>query len=138
MTELTIHIQPDLTQAARVFVQQAGNDRLFAFFGRMGSGKTTFIKAICAELGVEDTISSPTYSIVNEYRMKDGTRIFHFDFYRIKSESEASDLGFEEYLDSGTWCFIEWPEKVSSLLPPACRKVLIEVKGTERQISFTS
>ena len=136
MSELIIEKLSELNQAAKLLIEKAGKDRVFAFYGRMGAGKTTFIKAICNQLGVADNTSSPSYSLVNEYRMKEGSRIFHFDFYRIKSESEASDLGFEEYLDSGAWCFIEWPEKVISLLPADCRKVTIEELGTERRISF--
>ncbi len=136
MGEVIIKGLSELNHAARLFIGQAGGDRVFAFYGRMGAGKTTFIKAICSELGVLDNTSSPTYSLVNEYRTKEGFRIFHFDFYRIKGESEASDLGFEEYVDSGAWCFIEWPERVISLLPADFRKVTIEELGTERRISF--
>jgi tRNA threonylcarbamoyladenosine biosynthesis protein TsaE len=138
MNVFTIHNLLELDQAAEYFVQNAGERRIFAFYGQMGSGKTTFIKAICRYLGVTDNTSSPTYSLVNEYKMMEGSRIFHFDFYRIRKESEASDLGFEEYLDSGTWCFIEWPEKVPSLLPSYSVKVSIEVKGAERHISFNT
>ena len=115
-----------IQEAAKEFVAQMGDNKVFAFYGKMGAGKTTFIKAICEELGVEDVVNSPTFAIVNEYT--DGNRepIFHFDLYRIKKESEAYDIGFEEYVYSGHLCFMEWPELIEDLLPEDTVKVSIE------------
>ncbi len=91
--------------------------RVFAFYGNMGAGKTTFIKAICEVLGVTDIVQSPSFSIVNEYKTFSGDSIFHFDFYRIKKTVEVFDIGYEDYLYSGCYCFLEWPELIESLLP---------------------
>ena len=105
-------------EAAKKFVESIGKHRVFAFNGKMGAGKTTFIKAICKELGVLDTINSPSFAIINEYRSDiTGDNIYHFDFYRINSIQEATNIGTEDYFDSGSLCFIEWPEKVEPLLP---------------------
>lgn len=116
----------DYPDAAREFVEQMGERRIFAFYGKMGAGKTTFIKSICEELGVEDTINSPTFAIVNEYETREQNTIFHFDFYRIKSLAEVYNMGYEEYLYSGSVCFMEWPELVEELLPDECTRVDIE------------
>jgi tRNA threonylcarbamoyladenosine biosynthesis protein TsaE len=110
--------------------------RVFLFDGEMGAGKTTFINALCDVLGVVENTGSPTYSIVNEYAGREGQVIYHFDFYRIKNLEEAIDMGFEEYLDSGAYCLIEWPEKVTPLLPPDSLYVSIDRNGKERIISF--
>jgi len=104
-----------LDVAARVLVA-AGDRRVFLFYGEMGAGKTTLIKALCAELGVVDATSSPTFALVNEYTARQET-LYHFDFYRIQSEQEAFDLGYEDYFYSGRYCFVEWPEKIDGLLP---------------------
>ncbi|MBC7914324.1 MAG: tRNA (adenosine(37)-N6)-threonylcarbamoyltransferase complex ATPase subunit type 1 TsaE [Pyrinomonadaceae bacterium] len=114
--ELTLSNLTELPQAAKALLNFAGDHRIFLFYGEMGAGKTTFIKSLCEMLGVVDAVSSPTFSIVNEYVTETET-IFHFDFYRIKKETEALDLGYEDYLYSGNYCFIEWPEKVPNLLP---------------------
>lgn len=106
-----------IQEAARQFVCQMGDAKVFAFYGKMGAGKTTFIKAICQELGVEDVITSPTFALVNEYTAGDGSPIFHFDFYRVKSLEEVYDMGFEDYLYGGALCLVEWPELVEELLP---------------------
>lgn len=120
--------QPEATGvAARRFVEMMGDRTVFAFRGTMGAGKTTFIKAVCEELGVEDVINSPTFAIVNEYRSGSGELIYHFDFYRINKLEEAYDFGYEDYFYSGSLCFIEWPEKIESLLPADC----VNVKITE-------
>ncbi len=103
------------------------NKNCFAFYGEMGAGKTTLIKAICKELGVGDTTSSPTFSIINEYVAESGKPVFHFDFYRINNESEAYDFGYEEYFYSGELCLIEWPEKIENLLPIPHFKLKITV-----------
>ncbi len=109
--------------------------RIFAFYGQMGAGKTTFIKAICSELGVSDIVQSPTFSIINEYKTLAGESVFHFDFYRIRSIIEVFDIGYEDYLYSGNYCFIEWPELVESLLPE--NTVRIYISGlSERIIEF--
>ena len=106
----------DLPDVAKKLLNFANEEKVFLFFGDMGTGKTTLIKAICERLGVIDTVTSPSYSIVNEYDSPHG-KIFHFDFYRIKNESEAFDFGFEEYLYSDNYCLIEWPEKIINLWP---------------------
>lgn len=117
----------DINQAALQFVQAMGDNTVFAFHGDMGAGKTTFIKAICECLGVEDTINSPTFAIVNEYRSDSGELIYHFDFYRINKIEEAFDFGYEDYFYSGSLCFIEWPERIQSLLPKDTVNVNIKV-----------
>jgi len=107
-----------IREAARQFINMMGDHTVFAFNGSMGAGKTTFIKAICEELGVTDVINSPTFAIVNEYRSDTTAElIYHFDFYRIKKIDEAYDIGSEDYFYSGALCFIEWPEKAEELLP---------------------
>jgi len=104
--------------AANEFVQQIGNRTIFAFSGKMGAGKTTFIKTVCEALGVSETVNSPSFAIINEYVSNiTGETIYHFDFYRINSIQEATDIGVGDYFNSGSLCFIEWPEKVESLLP---------------------
>ena len=118
--------EEDIRQAARQFVEHMGENTVFAFYGKMGAGKTTFIKAVCEELGVDDTITSPTFAIVNEYEAADGRPIYHFDFYRIKKVSEAYDMGCEEYFYSGHPCFIEWPELIEEVLPEDTIVVTIE------------
>ena len=113
----TINGLQEYPQAAKWFTQFLQQGRIFAFFGKMGSGKTTFIKSLCEELGVEDTINSPTFAIVNEYEDRDANTIYHFDFYRIKSLAEVYNMGYEEYFYSNAYCFLEWPELVEELLP---------------------
>jgi tRNA threonylcarbamoyladenosine biosynthesis protein TsaE len=128
----------DLEEVGSKLMQLAGRLSVFVFHGDMGSGKTTFIKAICRHLGVEEAMSSPTFSIVNEYQTKDRETIFHFDFYRIKNEAEAYDIGVEEYFDSGHYCFVEWPEKVPTLLPIRYAEVFIDLDdNTHRTIVFS-
>ncbi|MBK1442070.1 tRNA (adenosine(37)-N6)-threonylcarbamoyltransferase complex ATPase subunit type 1 TsaE [Parapedobacter sp. ISTM3] len=118
----------DLPRAAVQILAAAGKYRVFLFYGEMGAGKTTLIKAICGQLGVGDATSSPTFAIVNEYSAA-GEPIYHFDFYRIRSEQEAFDLGYEDYFYSGNYCFIEWPEKIAGLLPPDAVEVVITGSG---------
>ncbi|MDR3193764.1 MAG: tRNA (adenosine(37)-N6)-threonylcarbamoyltransferase complex ATPase subunit type 1 TsaE [Tannerella sp.] len=132
---LTVTDPGDIRRAAREFIQLMGDDTVFAFHGRMGAGKTTFIKAVCEELGVEDVINSPTFAIVNEYRSATtGELIYHFDFYRIQRPAEAQDIGVEDYFYSGALCFIEWPEKIAALLPDDAASVRItdDEDGTRR------
>lgn len=117
-----------LDAAARDFLAQIGDNDLIAFYAPMGAGKTTFITAVCRALGVEgDAVSSPTFSIVNEYRTNDGESIFHFDFYRITKISEALDIGFYDYIDSGCLCLMEWPENIDDILPEETVRVRISV-----------
>lgn len=106
----------DLSVVAEQILDTAAS-KILLFYGEMGSGKTTLIKELAKQLGVEDVTSSPTFSLVNEYHSKNGEIVYHFDFYRIEDEEEAYDMGIEEYFDSGAWCFIEWPENVENLLP---------------------
>ena len=141
---ITIKDIDHIGEAATQFVNAIGNRRIFAFYGHMGAGKTTFIKAICEALGVEDVVTSPTFAIVNEYMtpqpplggdtnpkefpLKGGRgSVYHFDFYRIKNLREAYDIGCEEYFYSGCPCFIEWPELIEELLPEGTVRVNIEV-----------
>jgi tRNA threonylcarbamoyladenosine biosynthesis protein TsaE len=116
----------EIAKAAKEFVAAMGDRKVFAFYGKMGAGKTTFIKAVCEELGVEDVINSPTFAIVNEYVDGKGESIYHFDFYRIKNLQEVRDIGYEDYVYSGNVCFMEWPELIEDLLPDDAVKVTIE------------
>lgn len=132
---LEIDSPNQLRCVARDFLRATSGKTLFAFYGSMGAGKTTFIKAICEELGVEDVINSPTFAIVNEYALPGGESVYHFDFYRIQKAEEAFDLGCEEYFYSGRYCFIEWPEKIEFLLPEHCIKVYIkETENGKRMV----
>ncbi len=133
---ISINQLSELPGVAAIILKENPKARVFAFTGPMGSGKTTFIKILCENLGVEDKTGSPTYALVNEYQGREGVRLFHFDFYRIKNQQEALDMGFEEYLDSGAYCFIEWAEKVSSFLPNDHIEIILSVKEGERIISF--
>lgn len=125
------HSLDDLQEVARWILDSVDED-VILLNGPMGAGKTTLIKAICKELGVEDEVSSPTYSLVNEYHASNGEIVFHFDLYRIDDESEALDMGIDEYLYSGSKCLIEWPEKISNLLPHDCVTVDISVVENDR------
>ncbi|MDD6517326.1 MAG: tRNA (adenosine(37)-N6)-threonylcarbamoyltransferase complex ATPase subunit type 1 TsaE [Prevotella sp.] len=124
--KITIKSLDTIREAAKTFVKNMGNGHVFAFYGKMGAGKTTFIKAICEELGVEDVITSPTFAIVNEYRSATTNElIYHFDFYRIKKLDEVYDMGYEDYFYSGALCFLEWPELIEDILPGDAVKVTI-------------
>ena len=127
--EIKIKDIESIGEAARQFVSEIGDRRVFAFYGKMGAGKTTFIKAVCEALGVEDVITSPTFAIVNEYSIPAGGAlkgaIYHFDFYRIKKLEEVYDMGYEDYFYSGSLCMIEWPELIEELLPENAVKVSI-------------
>ena len=114
-----------LQESARLLLQNFPEDRIFAFYGAMGAGKTTFIKAICKELGSSDYVTSPTFALINEYSTGNGSVIYHFDFYRIKKLEEAFDLGYEDYIYSGNYCLIEWPEMIEQLLPEGIVEVRI-------------
>ncbi len=117
----------DLGVVAQTMLNKHPEARIFAFYGSMGSGKTTFIKAICRILGVPDTVNSPSFAIVNQYDSGSGEPVFHFDFYRIKKTEEALDIGYEDYFFSGNYCFIEWPEKIEHLLPAETVRVSVVV-----------
>lgn len=136
MTEIKIHSLEQIHEAARQFIEGMGENTVFAFYGKMGAGKTTFIKAVCEELGVTDVVTSPTFAIVNEYRSDStGELIYHFDFYRIKKLEEVYDMGYEDYFYCGALCFIEWPELIAELLPGDAVKVTIEeVENGERRL----
>ena len=132
--EIRIENLDNIRAAAREFIQHMGEARVFAFYGKMGAGKTTFVKAICEELGVEDVITSPTFAIINEYSIDNHDiqrstfnvqRIYHFDFYRIKKLEEVYDMGYEDYFYSGALCFIEWPELIEEILPDDAVRVSI-------------
>ena len=125
--EIKIQSLEHIHEAAREFIAATGDNTVFALYGKMGAGKTTFIKALCQELGVEDVVTSPTFAVINEYRSDiAGELIYHFDFYRIKKLEEVYDMGYEDYFYSGALCFIEWPELVEELLPGNTIKVTIE------------
>ena len=133
MTEIIIPSLEGIADAAKRFVANIGERRVFAFYGSMGAGKTTFIKAVCEQLGVRDTVASPTFAIVNEYASNMGP-IYHFDFYRIKNLGEVLDLGFEEYAYSGALCLMEWPELIEELLPDNTVNVHIEETGNGMRV----
>ncbi len=123
---ITINTVEQITEAAQEFIEAMGNRKIFAFYGKMGVGKTTFIKAVCESLGVTDVINSPTFAIVNEYLDEHEMPIYHFDFYRIKKAEEVFDIGFEDYVSSGSLCLMEWPELVEEYLPEETVKVHLE------------
>jgi tRNA threonylcarbamoyladenosine biosynthesis protein TsaE len=127
MFRLTIPSTEKLEESARVFLQAFPEDKLFAFYGEMGAGKTTFIKAICRSLGVGDVTSSPSFGLIHEYLTGEGDSIFHFDFYRIETLEEVFDIGYEEYMFSGSYCFMEWPEKVETILPDHTIRISINI-----------
>lgn len=125
-----------LPEVARNLLETFSEERFFAFFGKMGVGKTTLIKELCAVLGVKDNVCSPTFAIVNEYSDRDDEPVYHFDFYRLKSVAEAYDIGYEEYFYSGCYCFTEWTEKVEELLPE--RYVRVEIVETDGRRTLTA
>ena len=125
----------DLDSVAKKLLGESRNSTVWLFYGEMGAGKTTLIKAICQALGVRSVMTSPTFSIVNEY--EGNGKIYHFDFYRLKNEEEAYDIGVEEYLDSGNLCLIEWPERIPSLLPQSRFEIKLEIENpTHRRIHY--
>ena len=135
--EIKIKDLEHIREAARQFIDAMGDQQVYAFYGHVGAGKTTFIKAICEELGVEDVVTSPTFAIVNEYTAADGTSIYHFDFYRIKKLEEVYDMGYEDYFYGDGLCFIEWPEMMEELLPDGATKVQItENPDGTRTVNF--
>jgi len=132
--EIIIKHKKNIPAAVKKLLKHYSNSRIFAFSGPMGAGKTTLIKAICKLLAASDITSSPTFTIVNEYRRKDADPLFHIDLYRIKKIEEAYDFGIEEYLSGGSYCFIEWPELIEDLLPEGTIHVLITVGKNEERI----
>ncbi len=135
---ITVKSIGDIDDAAKKFVREMGDNTVFAFYGAMGAGKTTFIKALCRILGVEDEVNSPTFAIVNEYRSATTAElIYHFDFYRIRKIEEVYDMGYEDYFYSGAICLIEWPELAESVLPEDTVRVKVEVKDDgSRELVF--
>lgn len=135
--EIKIENLEQINSAARHFIDNIGDRKVFAFYGKMGAGKTTFTKAICEELQVSDVITSPTFAIINEYESPEVGTIYHFDFYRIKKLEEVYDMGYEDYFYSGRLCFIEWPELVEDLLPENVTKVtIVENEDGSRTVTF--
>ncbi len=134
---ITVRGLDDLPKAAETILKDIGDHRVIALFGKMGAGKTTLIKEFCKALNVEDVVNSPTFALVNEYGTKNGEPVYHFDFYRIESIEEVYDIGYEEYVYSGHYCFIEWPEMIESLLPESYVSLSIEEQSDgSRLISY--
>lgn len=131
----TIYSEEELPLVAEALLSEFPDDRVFCFYGEMGAGKTTFIKIICQQLGATDTTSSPTFAIVNEYLTQDDESIYHFDFYRIEKLADAYEIGVEDYLYSGNYCFLEWSENIPELIQPEFVKVKITV-GSDRSRTF--
>ena len=130
--EIKLHDLSALESAASEFLEQCSGKKKFAFYGNLGAGKTTFIKAVCKQLGVNSNMSSPTFALVNEYEGRQ--TVYHLDLYRLKDEEEALDMGIEHYLYSDTFCFVEWPEVIENILPAEMLKVEIAVNGDQRTI----
>ena len=125
MAKFICRSEQDLIPVAKELLGLYSFSRIFALYGSMGAGKTTFIKCLCLVLGVEDIVQSPTFSIINEYKRSAGESVFHFDFYRINKTEEVYDIGYEEYLFSGSYCFLEWPEQIGDLLPEDAIRIRI-------------
>lgn len=135
MIEITVKNLSELPKAATQILEEANGNHIFLFYASMGMGKTTLIKELCKQLGVKENVSSPTFSIVNEYEAE-GKLVYHFDFYRLKDENEAFDLGYEEYFYSGNYCFVEWPEKIENLLPENAVSVHITGNNKDERTIF--
>ena len=133
MKKIALYSLNELESAASQFIGIMGNHKVFAFYGEMGAGKTTFIKIVCQLLGVKENITSPSFSIVNEYIAENNSSIYHFDCYRLKNIEEAFNIGAEEYFYSGNLCFIEWPEKIEELLPDTAVHIKISVDANEQR-----
>lgn len=133
--QIRVQDSGELFKTAQQILDFAGEEKIFLFYGEMGAGKTTLIHHICMILGTEDHTSSPTFSIVNEYKRANGS-IFHFDFYRLKNQNEALDLGYEDYFYSGNYCMVEWPTKIPDLLPESAIKVKIEIVSENERLIF--
>jgi len=133
ITNVTVGSLSQLPAAAQTLLSFAGSQKMFLFYGDMGAGKTTFIKALCEQLGVKEPVTSPTFSIINEYEGS-SAKVYHFDFYRLKNQDEALDMGYEEYFYSGSYCLIEWPEKIPDLLPDHYIKVSIQLQEQQSRL----
>ncbi|MBE3084766.1 MAG: tRNA (adenosine(37)-N6)-threonylcarbamoyltransferase complex ATPase subunit type 1 TsaE [Bacteroidetes bacterium] len=136
--KILIKDKRQLSAAAKKLLKHAGDSRIFAFYGSLGAGKTTIIKAICEVLGAIDIVSSPTFTLVNEYRTSKGETLYHIDFYRIKKQEEVFDFGIEEYLSGDSYCFMEWPELIEEILPPERVSVRITVDDNEQRTLLVS
>lgn len=136
--KLIINNLSELPVITKQIIEFCEGYKRWFFYGEVGTGKTTLIKSICNELGLEDNVSSPTFSLINEYRLTSGEEIYHFDFYRIESELEAIDIGCDEYFYSGNLCLVEWSEKIPSLIPSQNIKIIINlIAGNQREIYLT-
>ena len=131
--KIIIKDKKHLADSAKKLLKHFGEDRIFAFYGPMGAGKTTIIKAICNVLGAIDIVSSPTFTLVNEYKTSKGETLYHIDFYRIKKQEEVFDFGIEEYLSGDSYCFMEWPELIEEILPPETVSIRISVDENEQR-----
>ena len=136
--KIFIEDKSHLAAAAKKLLKHTGEKKIFAFYGSLGAGKTTIIKAICKVLGVTDIVSSPTFTLVNEYKTSGGQSIYHIDFYRIKKKEEVFDFGVEEYLSGNSYCFIEWPELVEEILPDGIGRIRITVDKNEHRTLLIS
>ena len=136
--KISIKHKRELPSAVRKLLDQAKGKRIYAFYGAMGAGKTTIIKALCEYLGAADLVSSPTFTLVNEYRTTGGESMYHIDFYRIKKHDEVFDFGIEEYLTGEKYCFMEWPELVEDILPEETVRVRISVEENEERMLLVS
>lgn len=135
--KITIHSESELADVAKKMLEAFPNDRVFCFYGQMGAGKTTFIKAVCQQLGVADTTSSPTFAIVNEYVTDSDETIYHFDFYRIEKLEDAYQIGADDYFYSGNYCFVEWAENIPELIDSEFVKVKINISSDDsREFEF--
>lgn len=136
MRELTYKME-DLAEAAKKFLKEKGDDKIFLFYGEMGAGKTTFIAELCRQLGADDDFGSPTFSLINEYSDSNHNPIYHFDLYRIESPAELLDMGVEEYFDSGNLCLVEWPDRLGDFTPEEAKEVEIIVNpDNSRTLKF--
>ena len=135
--KIVVNCISELNEISQSIINQIGDKNIICFYGEMGVGKTTLIKLICEKLGVKDNVSSPTFSVVNEYILSDDQSVFHFDFYRIEKEEEAFDMGYEDYFYNGDLCFIEWPEKVKSIIPEDIMRIDLTKNKDQRIIEIS-
>ena len=136
MRKIIVANKSQLSHAAEKIIRLMNDRKIILFTGEMGAGKTTLIKAICHNLGVKDVVSSPTFSIVNEYSTVEGQTIYHFDFYRIKDIKEVFDIGYEDYFYSTAYCFVEWPEKATSIIPENAIQLQIAIQNSQRILNI--
>ena len=136
--KLQVNSMEELPLAAKKILDESNSEKIFVFKGEMGSGKTTLIKELCLQIGVISAMSSPTFSLINEYETNSGEVVYHFDFYRLEDEQEAFDYGYEDYFFSGNYCFIEWPEKIPNLIPDNYLLIEIEMNLQIGEMQVTS